>query len=844
MKKASNYSKFVASAATATLVASAVVPAASAQEMKFTDVGDRYQEAVSYLSANDITQGISATKFGTQQSIKRVDVAVLLAKATLTTEEIESAPAAGFSDVPARAVKYVNALKAKGIVNGKTTSTFGADSAITRGEAAIMLSKAYGIEGDTASVAFGDVSSRYKEAVAALVSNKITNGKTTSRFGTTDSITRGELAIFLYKLETLDAAPATELKVDSVEAVSATQVQVKFTDAVNPATLFTDSKNGEFKDGVFTMSSVGNAPAAGTVTGMLSEDGKTLTVTTKNVVTGDYTIVVDKVKNKDGKDIAKFSQVVTIQADSKAPELVNAKRVNSSQYNVKFSEPLSSIGTVTYKDENGNTVADVDNSFQAGDAEVLFTLPAAVQAGKSVTVQIVAAKDMAGNLISPNPTTLTLTKGQPDGVAPTVTAVNQTGINQFTVKFSEELVGNPTVTVGGAAVKSVEKSEENPLVYVVTANGNLTDAATVSVSDFSDLSGQAGQTYSKVVTFTEDTEAPVVSAVNVATDDADGMQYAEITFNKGVQLKSTGSGETLVVPSVKVEGKYVKDNITYKNYSSSSDAATLKKDSENKIVRVALKDLLKTNDVEGAAYDLTYTLTGVESLSGVALAENKGALKFTRQADSTPENTTVAEVKSVLLDKDDNNKVNVTFKQKVDGATATNKANYLISGAEIEDVTLLPDKNGEQVAVLNLKAGSSTFNGERNIHISNIKALGSTKTMEPLKSTVTLKENVAPTVTTAKITGTKEITLTFSEAVKGGEKVDFELLVGGKSVATKVTANAVINEGENTAKISLDNALSTAQINEGITLKAVDTLDITDMVGNKLSVPTPILVTQ
>ncbi|GEM_PF-2495205 len=844
MKKATNYSKFVASAATATLVASAVVPAASAQEMKFTDVGDRYQEAVSYLSANDITQGLSATKFGTQQSITRVDVAVLLAKATLTTEEIESAPAAGFTDVPARAVKYVNALKAKGIVNGKTTTKFGADSAITRGEAAIMLSNAYGIEGDTASVTFGDVSSRYKEAVAALVSNKITNGKAGNRFGTTDSITRGELAIFLYKLETMDAAPAPELKVDSVEAVSATQVQVNFTDAVNPATLFTNSKSGEFKDGVFTMSPVGSAKSAGNVTGMLSEDGKTLTVTTANVVTGDYTIVVDKVKNKDGKDIAKFSQVVTIQADEKAPELVNAKRVNSSQYNVKFSEPLSSIGTITYKDENGKTVADVKDSFKTGDTEVLFTLPAEVKAGKSVTVQIVAAKDMAGNLISPNPTTLTLTKGQPDGVAPTVTAVNQTGINQFTVKFSEELVGNPTVEVGGVAAKSVEKSEENPLVYVVTTNSNLTDAATVSVSDFTDLSGEAGQAYSKVIPFTEDTEAPVVSAVNVITDAEDGMQYAEFTFNKGVQLKTTGTEVAPVAPSVKVEGKYVKDNITYKNYSSSSKAVSLKKDSDNKVVRIALKDLLNSKDFEGAAYDVTYTVTGVESLSGVALAENTGALKFTRQADSTPENTTVAEVKSVLLDDADNNKVNVTFKQKVDGATATNKANYSIKGAEIEDVTLLPASGKTQVAVLNLKAGSSTFNGEREIQISNIKAFGSTKTMELWKGTVALNENVAPTVESAVLSGTQEITLTFSEAVKGGGNADFELLVGGKSVATAITANAVTTNGEKTAKITLDKALTTAQINEGITLKAVDTLDITDSVGNKLSVPTPIKVTQ
>ncbi|WP_052245880.1 S-layer homology domain-containing protein [Sporosarcina sp. ZBG7A] len=834
MKKSNNYSKFVATAATATLVATAVVPAASAKEMKFTDVGDRYADAVNYLIENNITQGISDSKFGTQLNIKRVDVAVLIAKATLTEDEINNAPASTFGDVPARATKYVSALKAKGIINGKTDTSFGSDLSITRGEAAIMLSKAYEIEGDTANVKFGDVGTRYKEAVAALVDNKITTGKTDTSFGTGLSITRGELAIFLHRLETLDATPAPEYKVDSVEGINGTQVEVKFTDAVNPTSLFKDGKMGEFKEGVFKMSKVGSAAEA--ATGTLSKDGKTLTVTTKNIVEGDYTVVIDKVKSADNKAIEKFSKVVTIAADKTAPKVLTTEKVNASQYKVKFSEPMQTLGSISYKDEDGKTVDGVVTEFEEGDSEVLFKLPASVEAGKSVKVQMVAAKDMSGNLISPNPTEFTLTKGQKDGQAPTVNTVEQTSANQFAVTFSEELLEKPSVTVGGVAATKVEVNPENPLQYVVTTEGNLTTAQTVVVDGYTDLSGEAGKKYSKVVTFSQDIEAPEVTATNVVADAENLQQYVEFTFDKDVNLDNA---------TVSAEGKYVKDYITTSGLKLAAKSVAYKEEGNKKVVRVALKDLLNGKDIEGAAYDLTYTLSGIKSVANVDLKETTGALKFTRVADGTPENTKVVAVKTAEQDTEDNNKVIVTFDQAVEGSTAVDKANYSINGATIDSVTLLPvAKNKTQQAVLNLTPGSNNFNGVRAMTIQNVKALGSTKTMAAWNGTIDLNENIAPTVKTAELTDTKEVTLTFSEAVTGGEALDFEVLVDGKPMTTALKVNAAVNNDTNEAVIALNEALTTEQINKGITLKPVDTMDIKDKKGNMLSVPTNITVTK
>ncbi|PLS17847.1 bifunctional metallophosphatase/5'-nucleotidase [Bacillus sp. M6-12] len=185
--------KFIATAATAAITASIAVPAASAAS-QFKDVPARYQEAVDFL----VSKGAHGytTVFGTHQPIKRVDAAVLLAK--VLGLDTTNAPASGFKDVPARAQSAVNALKAAGIISGKTETAFGANSPVTRGELAIWLQKGFELEG-SAKHAFTDVSGRYDAAVQAMVANKITAGVNKTKFGVNQPAKRGDFAIFLYK---------------------------------------------------------------------------------------------------------------------------------------------------------------------------------------------------------------------------------------------------------------------------------------------------------------------------------------------------------------------------------------------------------------------------------------------------------------------------------------------------------------------------------------------------------------------------------------------------------------------------------------------------------------------
>ncbi|MCM3788873.1 S-layer homology domain-containing protein [Domibacillus indicus] len=173
--------------------------AASIKAAGFSDVSDRYQEAVQAMVDQGITSGVGGGKFGIDQQIKRVDAAVMLAKALKL--ETGSAPSAGFKDVPKRAQAAVNALVKAGILSGKTATTFGADQTLTRGELAIILTRALKLSGDSTTLAFKDVPARYEAAVKAMVANGITNGKTATAFGTTDPVKRGDFAVFFHRAQ-------------------------------------------------------------------------------------------------------------------------------------------------------------------------------------------------------------------------------------------------------------------------------------------------------------------------------------------------------------------------------------------------------------------------------------------------------------------------------------------------------------------------------------------------------------------------------------------------------------------------------------------------------------------
>ncbi len=183
---------------TSTIIVNIPEPLEKPIGSNFKDVTSFFAPSVDYLVRHQITRGLNETEFGVSKNILRADAAIWLAKELKLNTN--SAPSSGFLDVPDRAVTSVNALKAAGIIGGKSNTRFGAGDSLTRGEVAIILQRAYELSSTSNISIFTDVSPRYKDAVNALVENKITDGLTSTKFGVTSNITRGQLAVFMYRL--------------------------------------------------------------------------------------------------------------------------------------------------------------------------------------------------------------------------------------------------------------------------------------------------------------------------------------------------------------------------------------------------------------------------------------------------------------------------------------------------------------------------------------------------------------------------------------------------------------------------------------------------------------------
>ncbi|MBX9976397.1 hypothetical protein [Cytobacillus firmus] len=616
--------------------------------------------------------------------------------------------------------------------------------------------------------------------------------------------------------------------------------------------MFADGVSGAFKaTATVALNSIDGVPAGG-LTGTLSADGKTLTITAANALSKRYDVVVDGLKGLNDKDLTKYNKVSEFAADTTAPMVLSTTKKTASTFTVKFSEPMNNLGTVSYKLADGTTVnaggTGVTNDFAPGAQEVTFTVGADVAAGKQVTATFVGAQDQALNLLSPNPATVSFVKGDKDGVAPTVTSLTAVNNKTIEVKFSEELQANPVIT-GFAGALTFKQDSSDKTKYTIVSDTANTGLKAVGVSaGYADLSGETGAAYSKVLNFDLDTVAPKVASSKVAT--INGAEFLEVTFDEAVETEA--SLATVEVTGTKVSN-YVTTNITAVNVPV---AKFVQDASDKKVYRIALADLLGVNDTKGATYSLTLTgktaapatVALVNDVSG-NVGPSSTKVSVTRSEDATsPSNTkatldTTFSTNGIQINADKT--VTVRFNQELDGASATNVANYKFDGAVVEKAVLnaYGTPSGKQDVTLTIKEGSNNFTGLRNVTISGVKAKNGLA-MDTVNTQEVLVENVAPTVTAAKLTAPGVITLTFSEAVYNVADAaagDFDLYVGG----TKVTATTLDTEDvlKADAKTTLTltvggTALTADDLAKGLSVKpvAAGTLDIKDANDNLLSV--------
>lgn len=561
-------------------------------------------------------------------------------------------------------------------------------------------------------------------------------------------------------------AEAAKAEVESVTAINATQVKVTFNKAVSES-----AAEAVDASGVSTVVKLGGSTLK---TPELSEDGRTLILTTTAAINANNaTVEVEPIATKADANVktVRYASLLTYK-DVVAPTVASTEKVNYTTVKVKFSEPVQSQGAWTYKDKDGNTQTATVTGFD-GTSVKLAVDPIKVVSGSTVTFTGVNISDVANNLITPNPVSVSFTVGAKDEVAPTVNSITQTGGKKFEITFNKA-VSAGTVTVNGAATTVAPKTTgaTTDTTFVVTTTTSLNDAQTVAVSGFANADGTSMDAYSKVVAFQKDAVAPKVTDSKLVT--VGSTKYAQLTFDKEV-----------TAGSVSVTGSYVKDYVTTA-VSGAANAIYPTGDTSRKVLLVPVASFAS---IDGAKYDLTVSSTAVKNDSDVPMAS--ASVSFT--LDSTQDtNTNVFAASDITLKETANPSViTVDFGTYTpDGATATAASNYKVNGQTVKSVKLTDANTAE----LTLNPGQITVSGTYNVTVSGVKVKDSTKVMDAVtKPVASLSENVAPTIksTILKDNGTAAVAAAASITGTNAAKVTAGALTGAtNSAATTYTVAA------------------------------------------------------
>jgi hypothetical protein len=829
-----SYRKFLVGAVSTAVVASSFAGVAGAAA-NFTDVNSNYKEAVDYLVSKGIN-GTSATTFGTYDKITRLDAAIFVAKALELN--VDNAPDAGFKDVPANRAKYVNALKAAKITNGKSTDSFGAYDNITRGELAKWLVTGFGLKGSADISAFNDVPANYADAVKTLVSNKITSGTTTTTFGTYDNAKRGDFAVFVKK--SADAvAPAVDPKVESVSAINSKQLQVTFTQPVDKDTVISgtdDLVTANIKFSRTTVSGTATENANETAAkAKLSDDKKTLTITVAgaNYLNGNYSVTATGLKSNDQK-IPDYATVIAVK-DETAPTVKSAVyNPSTGKFELELSEPVTqaSVAAGTFRINGVPVVADAVVNYTS---KVTVTRPAAVALGSTASVYFAGAQDFKLNNITPFTGNVVVTN---DTTQLQVTSLKQTSSNKFRVVFNKAVAGanaaaaeadladsilvvKDGTAVAGAniTVTRVASDTDNKTFDVtIAAAANLyaTGASsqdvlvTLSKETITDVTGNKNALYSQSLTMTRDITGPTIASAKLASDS----KAIELTLNEAIDPAAASIDPTKFV--IRKDGTALT--------AITAAQVSVKANSDDKVLVV--KPIAADVNADGTLKAGTYTVR----LEAGAIKDVDGNLNDGNTAQNVS-TTETNDLKATGFATAAANQYEVTFSEAVSAASALNPANYTIDGVALNSSTAdvyFKAGSSEKVVVVKLAEGTVNVTDTGSLGVSGVQTPAG-KTVVSNYGIVNVTDNTSAKLVSATIIGTNVLKLTFDENI--GPALTAANILGDievKSTAGKLDTTGAVLTGSISGKDAVititGGATTLATVINGATL-TVKTLD-------------------
>ena len=877
------YTKFVATAATATLVASAIVPVASAAS--FSDVAETNSHAanIKALAEAGIIGGYADGTFKPGQELTRGQVVKMLGKwveAQGVEIPADFATKARFTDVAVDAkdqelVKYAALVADAKVFNG-SNGVLNASGKISRENMALVLDRAYTAINKTSlvelastieDVKVADLATAKKEAQEAIQALRDLGITVVDNFNPKASVTRGQFASFLNKTINTPA----ELTVKEVAAVDATTLNVTLSDKsthvvtlakaleANVATEVTFAIKGveytatvtfkveaptvmsvnivdgltvevKFSEAVLKSDINNKVSIQGTTldSATLSEDGKTLTLNSATAINvKDAAVVVEPIRTAKDRLVktAKYVSVVTYK-DEVAPAIVSVKAATKGKATDSVVVTLSEKATIGSAKING---VDVTPANITVDGKTVTLNGITVEAGKTNTVELFNVADAAGNKSVKASKTFELTV---DTVAPTAT-IEAAGDNAILVTFDKSM---NVASVTSALTNGIIKDE---LLAAVTS-----DTATVVAN--SDNKQFLVELKDNTIFANKDSRTFTVVLGGTMTD-ALGNKFAATT--KTVTLakdavKPVATGYDIVVDEAgKVEEIVVEFNealAAKTNINFGSIATVVNAEGKVDSTLAAL-----TGSVEKGSKKVSFKFATPVVVEGkLAVAFNQGlvtdlalaantsaAFNMTFDFGTAKTSTEFEMASNAIATSADT--ITVTFPEAVKGGavagSATDVANYTLDGKALTDATItISDDN--KVATIKFAEGTITAdNNTAVIKVSNVQNLAGTKTVKAYEQTIAVQDTKAPELTSAVIIDNQTIELTYNEAIQPGNAFasDFSLIVDGTVAAQTLSTATVVAGKDNTLRVTLSAPINFSLV-DTVSVKAIGNASVKD----------------
>lgn len=171
-----------------TLLVLGLLPAKeSSANTNFTDVGTthRAQAEIYYLVQGGIVSGVTTTTFAPDRLVNRAEAATLIGRSLGLNGEKRDTQ---FPDVSANnfASGYIQQMVEKGIISGFNDGKFHPTDTLTRGQMAILISRAFNYGASSVNL-----------ATSALINKGISQGIADGTFGESQTLKRADFAVFL-----------------------------------------------------------------------------------------------------------------------------------------------------------------------------------------------------------------------------------------------------------------------------------------------------------------------------------------------------------------------------------------------------------------------------------------------------------------------------------------------------------------------------------------------------------------------------------------------------------------------------------------------------------------------